>query len=320
MPDLHKPTYSYQAYGLNIQSDIYIDGLVVVNLKQDPDITISNHGLPDEALQQVDPESRYGNHLSDVSREFWTACHAKYYCIRFDQGPGFTINHSGSTIWVDWPSTVSAKGVSLYLIGILGFVLRLRGIICLHASAVMIEGLAIAITGCSGAGKSTLAAAFVKLGHQVLSDDILPLDVEPQHTMAYSGYTRLRLWPDASESLVREGGLPQLLPDWEKQYLDLSKGGVFHGGARSLKAIYVLGDRVDPEQARIDLLVGAESVMALVANTYRGDLLTADLRSAEFRQIERIVGQVPVRKLYTPNTLETLPAFCKKIRRTSLRL
>lgn len=313
MPDLYKPAYTYQAYGLNIQSDILIDGLTPARLKQEPDIAILKTGLPAEALSRVDRESVRDKQQPEDTRESWTACNAKYFCLRFEQGPGFAINSTGSIIWVDWPSTVSAREISLYLAGILGYVLRLRGVICLHASSIIIENQAIAITGHSGAGKSTMAAALAKMGYQAFSDDILPLDIGPQNTMAHSGYTRLRLWPDASESLVKEGGLPQLLPDWEKQYLDLKKGGMFHEETVSLKAIYILGDRVSPELARIDPLAGAESVMALVGNTYRGELLTANLRSEEFRQIEHIVDQVPIRKLYSPKTLEALPTFCKTI-------
>ena len=51
---------------------------------------------------------------------------------------------------------------------------HLRGEIALHASAVVIEGHAIAFLGASGAGKSTMAAALcVRPGTQLAADDIV---------------------------------------------------------------------------------------------------------------------------------------------------
>ena len=42
----------------------------------------------------------------------------------------------------------------------MGFVMLLRGIVCLHASAIAIDDEAIALLGPAGSGKSTTAAAF----------------------------------------------------------------------------------------------------------------------------------------------------------------
>ena len=99
---------------------------------------------------------------------------------------------------------------------------------CLHASAVAIEGRAVAIVGPSGAGKSSTAAAFARLGYPVLSDDIVALTGDGQRFHVQPAYPRVRLWPSAVTSLFgSRDALPRIVPDWEKRYLPLIDGYPF---------------------------------------------------------------------------------------------
>lgn len=47
--------------------------------------------------------------------------------------------------------------------------------LCLHASCVRVDGRVMAFVGASEAGKSTLAWHLVKSGHELISDDLLPI-------------------------------------------------------------------------------------------------------------------------------------------------
>lgn len=99
--------------------------------------------------------------------------------------------------------------------------LTLRHALVLHASAVDVDGRALAFVGASGTGKSTLAAALGRAGHPLVSDDVLrvePGDVPRVH--AGSTETRLRpaaraLADDAPPGAVRataDGRLALALP------------------------------------------------------------------------------------------------------------
>jgi len=69
-----------------------------------------------------------------------------------------------------------------------------RGLECLHASAVEIEGAAVMFTGSSGTGKSTLATALCRSGARLLADDLAVISVaggERPAVMASSAVTRL---------------------------------------------------------------------------------------------------------------------------------
>ena len=68
----------------------------------------------------------------------------------------------------------SAESFQSYLLGwVLSFALVKQGYEPLHATAVVVDGKAVAFLGTSGDGKSTLAAAFLHAGHTLLTDDLL---------------------------------------------------------------------------------------------------------------------------------------------------
>jgi hypothetical protein len=68
----------------------------------------------------------------------------------------------------------------------------------LHASAVQVDGAALAFVGASGMGKSTLATLLCAAGRALVSDDLLRCRMDPQ------GVT---VWPGASETRLRKAAL-----------------------------------------------------------------------------------------------------------------
>jgi hypothetical protein len=70
-----------------------------------------------------------------------------------------------------------------------------RGLMPLSATAVEVNGAAVAFVGASGSGKSTVGAFLARRGYALLSDDLLPVLAEP-HPTAYAYRRRLRMWRD----------------------------------------------------------------------------------------------------------------------------
>lgn len=73
--------------------------------------------------------------------------------------------------------------------------LMLRGELVLHASAVRLDGHAVAFVGASGMGKSTLAAALCGHGCALVTDDVLRVDPTEAAVM--------RVHPGSTESRLR---------------------------------------------------------------------------------------------------------------------
>jgi len=69
----------------------------------------------------------------------------------------------------------------------------IRGLEVLHASGVVLDGRAILLAGPPGAGKSSLAAALVRAGGQLLSDDAVALELSDGALIAHPGSTALQL-------------------------------------------------------------------------------------------------------------------------------
>jgi hypothetical protein len=224
-----------------------------------------------------------------------------YFGFFYSDGTRFAVDTKGREIWADWPDNYTLEDACTYLIGpVIAFVLRLRGIICLHASAIAVDGQAIAILGAPGAGKSTAAAAFAKLGYPVLSDDVVVLDDQGDRFLVQPGYPRTNLWPDSVRMLFgSEDAVPLITPTWGKRYLALDQEGRrFQETPLPLGAIYVLGEReANLTTPIVEELVGHEAFATLVANTYVNYLLDREMRSLEFDVLGRVLDGVPVRRV-----------------------
>src|SRR5690349_20774404 len=58
-----------------------------------------------------------------------------FFWLRYADGTEFVVDREGAGVWMRWPPPWTLDDVATYLLGpVLGFVLRLRGTTCLHAS------------------------------------------------------------------------------------------------------------------------------------------------------------------------------------------
>jgi hypothetical protein len=247
----------------------------------------------------------------------WEAGGGRFFRLRYADGTEFLVSRSGARIWGTWPDPLTLDDTATYLLGpILAFVLRLRGAVCLHASAVALGGRAVALVGQTGAGKSTTAAAFARRGAPVMSDDVVALDDRGASLWAQPGGPRLRLWSDSAQILFGAwDALPRLTPNWEKLYLDLGGGDfAFQDRPLPLGAVYVLrGRNRDTGAPLVGPLSRQEGLMDLVRNTYVNYLLDRAMRAREFELLGKLVRCVPVRRVVPHKDPARLPALCQAI-------
>ncbi len=247
-----------------------------------------------------------------------------YFGFFYSDGVRFAVERRGREIWGDWPDNYTLEDASTYLIGpVIGFVLRLRGMTCLHASAVAIDKKAIALVGFPGAGKSTTAAAFAQRGFLVIADDVVALAEEGENFLVPPGYPRVNLWPDSVRALLgSEDALPRITPTWEKRYMGLGENGLgFASKPMPLGVIYLLDEREPGLAAPLfEEIVGGDAVAALVANTYVNYLLDRDMRSTEFDVLSRIVARIPIRRVRPTADPAAVFDLCEIIARDAKRV
>src|SRR6185369_16763544 len=238
----------------------------------------------------------YKSECGEPALRVFRLAEGRYYRFCYADRTEFVVDRDGTEVWAEWCAPLTLEDTATYLLGpVLGFVMLLRGIVCLHASAIAIGDKAIALLGPAGSGKSTTAAAFAERGYSVLAEDVVTLDDRRDRFVVRPGYPCIRLWPPAVKALYgSETHLPKLTPNWDKCYLDLSER--FQGESLPLTAIYQIDERQHDSAA--PFIVGldrSEGLMALVANTYATKLMDKQMRAREFELLTRVVGHVSVR-------------------------
>jgi hypothetical protein len=292
-------TFRYGVYGLSIEADAPIDGALSAEFTN-PDIRVHMQSMPPFAAD----DALFDDENVTIFRQ------GDAYAFHYRDGTRFLID--GSTVWSTWPSSSTAEDTATYLLGpVLAFVLRRRGTLALHASAVAMGGRAVAIAAAPGGGKSTTAAAFAERGVPIITEDVLPMAWRDGEPWALSGYPRIRLWPETVAARYgTDDALPLLTPTWTKRYLDVRSQ--FQRDPLPLGSIVVLRERVT-SAPRVAPLAGHEAAMQLVANSSMALYLDPAMRVAELDRIGALVERVPLFAAWPSDDLARVGELCDAI-------
>lgn len=253
--DSTPPMHCYRAFGLLIASRMPLPELAPLAdvLGGEPDVTI-----------QIEPASAEvessGRPLLSVDAGGATLVVADVGRFRVEQGRRITVTpHTGAGV----------RNVRLYLLGsAFGILCHQRGLLPLHANAIVVGGQAMAFCGRSGVGKSTLAAYFASRGHPVLCDDVCVVSFDQGRPLAWPGLPRLKLWRDAAEAFGHDSSALELAIDGMEKY-HVPTATVASAGPFPLARVYLLSELEDGAPADITAIKGARAVQTLLAQTYR---------------------------------------------------
>jgi hypothetical protein len=228
----------------------------------------------------------------------------QFFVLAYSDGTRFVVNEAANRIWGAAGESQTIEDLSTYFLGpVMGYVLRRRGVTALHASALCVDGKAVALTGAAGAGKSTTAAALALRGLPVLCEDIAALEETDGGFAVEPGYPRVCLWPESVKMLMGHvDALPRIAPDWEKCYLQLdSAKGMLEARKQPLGAVYILAPRETENAPRLEEVGSRELLLELVQNTYMNWLLDRRQRAQEFELLSRLISRIPARRI-VPNS------------------
>lgn len=224
--------------------------------------------------------------------------------FRYADGVTFHITSDGRSVDCRWRESSSIEDATTYLLGpVLSFVVRLRGMVPLHASAVAVDGVAIALAGVAGAGKSTTAAAFATLGYVVLSDDVVALQAGGDGFVVLPDCPFLKLWPRSAELLWgSRDALPNLSTTWDKRYLPLADYGYpSTREAHPLAAVYLLDrEASEPATLEIEPLAGRDALLGLTRAVHGLCGHDEKLHARQFDTLSRLLREVPLRRVPRP--------------------
>ena len=311
----------HRAAGLVISAERVIPGFPRAAPGPPADVTFhlgsepAWHGAPSHAIYTAD--------YTDANQVAVVRVHRAPHGFHFDYADGTDVwlDAAGHTVWCTWADGAAFADTATYLTGpVIAFLLRLRGALALHASAVQVGECAVALVGPHGAGKSTAAAALGRRGWTVIADDVVRLTRAEGEWYAEPFAGLLRLWPvGAALALGPDQELPRLTPTWDKRGLDpVDRGMTAAAKPVRLGAVVFLEPRQPaPAAPRIDPIAPAPALIRLAAHSSAAHLLDAAARAVEFEALVRLVRDVPCACAVAATAADQFEAFVDAIERTS---
>jgi hypothetical protein len=291
----------YQAYGLNIQSELAFPEMIPISATK-PDVVIK-FGQVDRSLMKVNRLGTYLHATPEKVAFFWKEVGS----IEVSQG---------KEIILDPLPDVEERLLRLPILGIvLGVIVHQRGFLALHASAIAINGSAAIFIAGRGWGKSTLAATLYGRGHYLISDDLVTVDINGSGIpMVLPGFPQLKLLPEAAAFAL--GDDPYTLPPLAKGYEKRSRRNIerFPQDPLPLRGIYQLDKGDSPA---LKLLSPQEALVQLIGNSYIARASTPLLEglggTAHFHRCMSVLKQVAIYRLERPQVLELVPEIAKLV-------
>jgi hypothetical protein len=216
---------------------------------------------------------------------------------------------AGREILVDAADGADPSTVRLFLLGTaMGALMVQRGHLVLHGNAFRVGDACAVVVGHSGSGKSTLAAELQRRGHDVLSDDVVPVDRDGN---ALPGYPRIKLWEDAVVRLgVDSSSLERVARAVDKFQLPIERA---RSETLPLRWVYVL-ERHAGTELEITPARGMETFGLLHEHTYRNELVHGDQAVREHLELcAAVAGRVRVSRVGRPAGTMTAEATADAI-------
>jgi len=193
-PTAHDGACTYALHGLCVRSEVPLDAPVVDASPHDIEIVWGERRVIADAA----PDGELLSYLSPPDGDSWLVRGADGYVWRVQGACEFITDATRRHVRVHLAPDTEAELASLLAVTFLARMLVLDGHCVLHASAVEVDGSAIALVGHTGSGKTTLAALCCAVGTLLITDDALRVEPGDSGASCYSGSCELRLRPQAA--------------------------------------------------------------------------------------------------------------------------
>jgi hypothetical protein len=211
----------------------------------------------------------------------------------------------------------SPEAFRTYLLGqVVSFALLGQGIESFHATVLEVGDGAVALLGDCGFGKSTLAAAFLRDGHRLLTDDLLVAVPRQGGVVAFPGPPRIKLFPEPARTFLGEVSGPPMNGLTPKQVIPLAPEQSV-SSPRPLRAFYVLRPPADQSRRRritVRRFSPRHSVLRLLAGTFNATVRDPARLARQLAAASRLAAEVPVKSLSYPREMSQLPRVVEAVR------
>jgi hypothetical protein len=295
--------YHYRAFGLTVASEYELPELEASAPLERPDVRIILGQTPSKLEGatvcrphlQIAPQSLLLK--IRVAGDFWV--------------------RDGQEIVVNPLPDVPAENVRLFLLGsAFGALLHQRGILPIHGSALVYQGRAFVLTGASGAGKSTLAAALVRKGCKLLTDDVAAVTFDATGApWVQPAYPQQKLWQDSAAVMeLATGRLIRLMADMEKYAVPAI--GRYQAEPAVLTAVFQLIKPAGDKAAMLCLepIRGSDKLSLILHNVYRPRFVKGlGMQGEHLQRCFKLAEKVKTARVYRTRDLGQLEELAERV-------
>ncbi len=279
--------FNYQAFGLEISSEIELPGMTEGS--DNPDVKI--------ILGEVDPfqvnkaEVEGPNYLVKGGDVYlWWDDIGK---VKISKGELVTVES-----YKDLESSDELNIIPFLLGPVMALLLHQRGFLVLHGSAVNTGTGAVAFLGHRGNGKSTTAIHLYVEGYSLVADDILAIKFEDGGPVVYPGYPHVRLSDEAYHHVEDHTDiLTPIRTLAGKVFCDASYQ--FSPEPVKLEKIYVI-EKMQPEEGTttgISVLKSQENLIDLIRHSVANRIFQHTTQKENLINCAWLVNNVEVKRL-----------------------
>ena len=227
----------------------------------------------------------------------------------------FLVSGDGKQVAARQLEAATCESFHSYLLGwVLSFALLKQWHEPLYATAIVVDGKAVALLGARGSGKSTLAACFVHAGHRLLTDDLLMIREVRGVLSAFPGPPRLKLYPHVAERFLpdkRSRGA--MHPDSDKLLIPLGDDEVEQRPVPLHGFVFLDSGRAPVSGATLDKVDRLESLLQLCGATFNDRWRPADRLERQVRASTVWASRLPVWRARYLRLLDELPQVQQSI-------
>jgi hypothetical protein len=275
--------YSYTVYGLVLRVPFPCSTLQPVPDESAPDVTVAEGPVPAELAARV---------AAGLS---WQAAPGRFLSFAGRRTGRFLVE-DGCRVTIDRsPAATDARIRLHFLSAVMAAVLRQRGMLVLHANAVLTATGALVFSGASGTGKSTTLGALLQQGYRMLADDMTAVHMGGDGVVTVvPGIPQFNLPSDAAASLRQAtDGMARR----RGRRIKVSIPAAIAADRAPLRALYLLQPEAGTSVRR-EAVTGAAKFTALHGCLY-GPAFQAE-REALFPLEVALLAQTPVYRLVRP--------------------
>ena len=218
-------------------------------------------------------------------------------------------------VWHPGPDRREEVARAVLLGPVMALALHETGILCLHGSAVSVEGRGAAFLAPKGYGKSTLAVALVAGGARLMSDDLVAVRTLPEPCLI-PGVHSARLFKDVQDTWMEKFPETVLREGWKGTITNFPAERLCWGES-PLDAVYLLEPIMDSHSEEVAYRARLPAIRAATAlaqhKKLSDQMIGYRAAGTMLKWISELVSRTPVYQLYIARDLDRLPEVARQV-------